>query len=504
LILDSRGRDTSIVPMTPLLFALLLQLDQGQRAYHVQDWPGAERHFVEALRREPANAAVHKWLGMTYAAQQKAALAEAPLRRACELDAKLPEACYYWGRTLFALGRFDEAVTAYRRAPAADSTRVVPALAEAEAARAAAPLPERRLNQHRVTSRRSPAPEPGAEREPIPSLLDGVVDARDWERRRRPELLKLWTEILGKLEPSREDRRWFGDIRKARILDTKETPHYTRIHLELPIERDFYQPHLLLIPKGPAPMRGKRPAVICWTSTTPDYTAPEQWWGAWLAERGYVVLTSWSFIRNYRDGATYAKGAADKLRERFGEWAPLAKMVHDARREAEFLGARKDVDARRIGFIGFSLGAKAAVYVAAFAPEIAATVALDPHIAINGNTNWYSPWYLEWTPRVLGLLNPNPARPGFEHDHHELLALAAPRPFLLIGGSQREDTGGDSDDLQSWGYVNRAREVYKLLGAEERIAFASTDDGHKPNGPVIDPAWQGFFERWLGRGPGVR
>jgi hypothetical protein len=354
--------------------------------------------------------------------------------------------------------------------------------------------------QHRVSNTRSPAPEPGAEKEVIPSLVEGVKDKQDWEQRRRPELMRLWTDILGKLEPTKEDRKWFGDIRKARIIDQKEMPHYTRIHLELPIERDFWQQHLLLVPKGKG--NGKRPAVIAWTSTTPDYTAPEQWWGAWLAERGYVVLTSWSFIRNYRDGTTYAKGAADKLHARFGEWAPLAKMVHDARREAEFLRSRKDVDPKRIGFIGFSLGAKAAVYVAAFAPEIAATVALDPHIAINGATNWYSPWYLEWTPRVLKLLNPNPARPGFEHDHHELLALTAPRPFLLIGGAaNREDNGGDSDDRQSKGYVDRAREVYKLLGVEDRLEFALTSDGHKPNGPTIDPAWQKFFERWLG---GVR
>ncbi len=357
---------------------------------------------------------------------------------------------------------------------------------------------EQRLHQHRVTSKRSPAPEPGAEREQIPSLVEGVKDKRDWERRKRPELVRLWTDILGKVEPAAADRQWFGDIAQgARILDTRDTPHYQRVHLELPIERDFYQQHLLLIPKG---FKGRRPAVIAWTSTTPDYTAPEQWWGAWLAERGFVVLTSWSFIRHYRDGTMYAKGATEKLHERFGNWAPLAKMVHDVRREVEFLRARKDVDAKRIGFIGFSLSGKTAVYVGAFAPEIAATVALDPHIAINGNTNWYAPWYNEWTPRVLALLNPDAARPGFEHDHHELLALAAPKPFLLIGGSHKEDTGGDSDDLQSWGYVNRARGVYKLLGVADRLEFASTNDGHKANGPNIDAAWQRFFMKWLGGG----
>ena len=363
-----------------------------------------------------------------------------------------------------------------------------------------------RLNQHRVSNPRSPVEQPGAENLPIPSLVDGLRTPEDWRRIRRPQLMSLWMRILGKIEPAPADRRWFGDIRKARILDRQEKDTYTRIHLELPIEKDFYQPHLLLLPKNQG--RGPFPAVICWTSSTPDYTAPEQWWGAWLASRGYVVLTSWSFIRNYRDQTTFRTGAAEKLYGRFGRWLPMGKMVHDARREAEYLRSLPQVDRRRIGFIGFSLGAKAAVYVAAFAPEIAATVALDPHIAVNGGTNWYAPWYLDWTrewpeirtPRktVLSLLNPDPARPGFEHDHHEVLALAAPRPFLLIAGSQSEDSGGDSDDLQSWGYFNRAREVYQLLGVPERIQFVSTADGHKSNGPNIDPAWQGFFARWLG------
>jgi hypothetical protein len=72
---------------------------------------------------------------------------------------------------------------------------------------------------------------------------------------------------------------------------------------------------------------------------------------------------------------------------------------------------------------------------------------------------------------------------------------------LLIGGSQSEDRGGDSDDLESWGYVNRAREVYQLLGVPERIQYVSTHGGHKPTGPDIDPAWRAFFDRWLKQTP---
>jgi dienelactone hydrolase len=364
--------------------------------------------------------------------------------------------------------------------------------------------PSTRLTQHKV-SEGSPAPEPGAENEPIPSLVEGLQTPDDWYKKRRPELLKLWTTILGKLEPDTSDQKWFGDIRNAAIREKREEPTYTRILLDLPIEIDFLQPHVLLIPKKPA--SGKRPAVIAWTSTTPDYNAPEQWWGKWLAEHGYIVLTGWSFIRNYRDGTSFGKGAVEKLTDRFGHWLPMSKMVYDVRREAEYLRSFPDVDPKRIGFIGFSLSGKTAVYVAAFAPEIAATVAVDPGLAVNGGTNWYAPWYLDWlhvyddiptrAHTVLSMLNSDPNRPGFEHDHHEVLALAAPRPFLLIGGRGDVESAIDSEDRQSWGYVNRGKEVYRLLGVPDNIQFVLTTDGHQATGPHIDPAWQSFLERWL-------
>jgi dienelactone hydrolase len=365
--------------------------------------------------------------------------------------------------------------------------------------------PAARVLQHRVTIPQSPAPEPGAEHEEIPSLVVGLERAQDWWQIRRPQLLGYWIEILGKIDPNEQDQVWFGDICNIRVGETTDLGAYTRTELFLPIEKDFFQPHLLLIPKGQG--EGPFPAVIAWSSTSPDYREPERWWGSWLASRGYVVLTGWSFIRNYRDGTDYSSGAHEKVYQRFGHWLAMGKMVHDVKREFEFLRCRPEVDPTRVGFIGKSLSAKAALYVAAFSPDIAVTVSIDPHIAVNGGTNWFEPWYLDWlhefedistkSKTPLSLLNPDPVRPGFEHDHHEVLALAAPRPLLVIGGSQVEDTGGDSDDLQSWGYVNRAKEVYRLVGAGERLEYVSTDDGHNSNGPHITPAWQGWFERWL-------
>jgi hypothetical protein len=173
--------------------------------------------------------------------------------------------------------------------------------------------PSRRLNQHRVSNPSSPAPEAGAENQRVPSLVEGLRSPDDWYKKRRPEILRFWTRLLGKLEPSRRDRRWFGDVREARVHETREFDRYTRVRLDLPIEKDFYQSHLLLLPKNQGP--GPFPAVVCWTSSTPDFTQPERWWGEWLAGNGYVVLTSWSFIRHYRDGSSYHEDTAgEKLR----------------------------------------------------------------------------------------------------------------------------------------------------------------------------------------------
>jgi len=117
--------------------------------------------------------------------------------------------------------------------------------------------------------------EAGVENETIPSLAAGVKDRADWYSRVRPQILARWQAILGKVEPAAEDRKWFVDPIKAVAGQTTEQDGYTRTEIELPLERDFLQKHVLLVPRGKGPF----PAVICWTSTTPDYKAPEQWWG---------------------------------------------------------------------------------------------------------------------------------------------------------------------------------------------------------------------------------
>ena len=76
-------------------------------------------------------------------------------------------------------------------------------------------------------------------------------------------------------------------------------------------------------------------------------------------------------------------------------------------------------------------------------------------------SNWDAPWYLGEAIR----------RPGFALDHGQVLALAAPRAFLLIGGDSAD---GDA----SWPFVKAALPVYELLGAGERIGLHNHKGKH--------------------------
>ena len=304
-------------------------------------------------------------------------------------------------------------------------------------------------------------------------------------------LREQWREILGKLEPTKADRRWFVERMVAREVGAIDKGAYLRRHIELPLETDFWQPALLLVPKGIRPGE-RRPTVIAWASTSPDWQKPEEWWGAWLAAQGFVVLTSWAHIRRYRDETSFVNGVSEKVYERFGRWAGLSRMVWDVRQQARYLSSLPFVDSRRIGFIGSSLSAKTALYAAAFAREIAAVVSIDPHVPLwDGGTNYGDPWYLDWDRKFSDIRTPEQTVKSLlkGRDHDEVLALAAPKPLLIIGGNDKTHSDGPSTQPL----------IDKVAAQYPQLRFHLLDTGHTPVHPKIEALWQPFFTQSLGR-----
>ena len=97
--------------------------------------------------------------------------------------------------------------------------------------------------------------------------------------------------------------------------------------------------------------------------------------------------------------------------------------------------------------------------LAAFDERIKAAVSSEGGVGISFS-NWDAPWYLG---KSVGQ--------ELKGDHHELLALAAPKPFLLIGGDS-------ADGDRSWPFIKAALKVYWLYGKPAPIGLLNHRQGH--------------------------
>jgi len=201
--------------------------------------------------------------------------------------------------------------------------------------------------------------------------------------------------------------------------------------------------------------------------------------GLRLCRRGFVVFCPrcylWQTPPGYR---IETKQTVADFRARHPETLGMHKMLYDAQRAVDVLVSRDEVDPRRIGAFGHSLGAKEALYLAAFDERVRTAVASEGGIGFRF-TNWDASWYL----------GPAIHEPGFPRDHHELLALIAPRAFLILAGEQGR---GAADGDRSWPYVEAALPVYRLYGGRARIGLYNHGEGHT----VSENSWRRIVE-WL-------
>jgi dienelactone hydrolase len=217
----------------------------------------------------------------------------------------------------------------------------------------------------------------------------------------------------------------------------------------------------------PPESRGRRPGVLVFHSTVRESIrqpagladVPEKHFGLALARRGFVTICPRNFL-----WPETSRMAADEETRRFQTRHPhvrgMAKMLFDGQVALDILASQPGVDPTRLGCIGHSLGAKEALYLAAFDRRVKAAVSSEGGIGTT-MSNWHAEWYLGG-----GVKDP-----AFAREHHELLALAAPRPFLLVGGDSAD---GDA----SWPFVAAAQAVYRLYGEPARLGLLNHRKGH--------------------------
>ncbi len=189
---------------------------------------------------------------------------------------------------------------------------------------------------------------------------------------------------------------------------------------------------------------------------------------AWLAaQQGYIAVAIRWFGESY--GQRYDEAVANLARRHPGTTG-LGKWVWDASRLLDYLETLPDVDRTRIAMMGHSLGGKMTMYAAAMDQRVRAAVASEPGVSF-AFTNYEDYWYFgERLPKGV--------------DQNELLALLAPRPFLLIAG---EDSDGD----KSLPLLTSASAMPRSV-----LDWINHRSGHTPAPDAITAAFD-WLRHWL-------
>jgi len=169
---------------------------------------------------------------------------------------------------------------------------------------------------------------------------------------------------------------------------------------------------------------------------------------------------------------------SEEFRRRNPDNWGMARMILDAQIAVDILVSLKEVDPQRIGCTGHSLGGKQALYLPAFDERVDCSVSSEGGIGIE-QSNWEAEWYL----------GPPSKEAGFPLHHREILAMIAPRPFLLIGGD-------DSDGDASWLYIAAAMSVYRLYGDPPHLGLFNHKKGHAMP-PEAEKSTYEWFDAFL-------
>jgi hypothetical protein len=288
----------------------------------------------------------------------------------------------------------------------------------------------------------------------------------------RPRLLSKWAAILGQMNT-------LAPAPAVRHIATHREPGFTGELLYLQVEPDFWEKIYVMLPLNADPSRPLPVIIVPFYDvdtaagkamggrrTTPLGTRA---YGHLAAQNGMAAVA----IRWF--GESYGENAAEvvaNLRTRHPRATGMGKWVWDAQRLLAYMQTRPEFDMTRVGMIGHSLGGKMTLYATALDDRIKVAVASEPGIGLSFS-NYDDFWYLGEEVAKMP--------PGT--DQHELLALIAPRPFLLIGGDS-------SDSDKSWYYINAAQSVYSWLGFPKQIGYVNHRQGHSPTPESIRLAMQ--------------
>ena len=326
-----------------------------------------------------------------------------------------------------------------------------------------------------------------------------ITEIAQWVAKRQLIKDKWLTDLLGAF-PAKVPL----DIRER---GTIEYAAYTQKQIDYATEVGDRVNAYLLLPK---PLGKDLPAVMALNPTSIHGAASvvglaekEEWWYAReLVRRGFVVLAPDILTEGERIYPGREAHDSRPFYESHGNWSMMGKMLWDHMRGVDVLQSLAFVDPKRIGALGWSLGAHNTAFLAAFDDRVAAAVTDGGMYMIAGDSNPFR-WCRQQDtsdtgvaqffgmPKMRSYLESG----NVPFDLHEIQALLAPRPYLDMNSVMAED---------NWrGGVAAARKVgrvYQLYGKPDHFANRVFDGPHgfRPDMRKVAYEW---LDRWLKNSP---
>ena len=313
-------------------------------------------------------------------------------------------------------------------------------------------------------------------------MSDGkrVTDAGTWRTRRRPEIMRMYeTEIYGRIPANAPKMTWevvdtdpaakgnTAIMRRAvgRIGTATDGPRVTMM-IYTPSKASRPVPLILLVNFGGGPPVEGRPA------SNAQFTGPPV--AAEILARGWgYAMVGYQDIQPDRlntfnqgvIGQTLAAGQQPKA----DEWGAIGAWAWGVSRIIDYFETDKLVDAKKIAVQGHSRIGKTALWASALDERVAAVYAScsgemgaalarrDWGETVDDMAQTFPYWFAGNFQKYAGHWNDMPV------DAHMLIALSAPRPVFITGGTADQW----ADPVGEFLAGVAAGPVYRLLGKND-------------------------------------
>jgi lysophospholipase L1-like esterase/dienelactone hydrolase len=319
---------------------------------------------------------------------------------------------------------------------------------------------------------------------PVPATKE------EWERR-RAEVKKKVVDSLGDLPPRPAKP-------KAHLVSAEIRAGFRIERLRIDNGVDGVMSAMMLIPDG---AKAPSPTILWLHSSSydhdqllqPNANGGAEPLGVTFAKRGWVVFAPDAAWYGDRAGQGPA-GSRELTREQqdslhkyhlwFGRtlWG---MFVRDDQVALDYLCTRPEVDAKKIGATGISMGSTRSWWLAAVDDRIACAVGVAcltryENLLRHGQLRQHGVYYF-----VNGLLK--------HFDTEAVIALIAPRPLLFLTGEL--DAGSPADGIKL--IEQKVSAVYKALGAGEKFRSVRYPDVGHTYTPEMRKEMLAWFGKWL-------